>query len=480
MKHIRSRELITNAIWSFSGRFGYLAVGLAANILLARILGPEEFGKIAIAVFFVSIGTVLVESGMSGALVRKQGATAIDFSTVFIFNIGVSLALAILLVAFSGLISGLYGIDELQSVLQVLSITIIFNALRIIQDVKLIKEMRFKTKAACELFSISVGSILGVSVAFAGAGVWALVVCQLASSIVLTLVLWCVVGPVGKLVFKKKSFREFYGFGVNTTAASILSSIFDGMYQLILAKYFSVNNAGQYYQAKKLQDMPVGMLQGAALGVVFSALSKVQDDLQVFERMYKEVVRLFSVAIAILCLAIFLYSDVLVSLLYGGEWGDASHYLKYLSVAAFFYLQETLNRIVFKVFNRTDIILKLEIMKKAAQAITMALGVVTMSVDVLLLGLVVTNIIGFWLGCWRSSMLRSGAAWMGLRIVLRVSLIAVIVASVRNYVPVELFSRGVLEVVSILFLFLLLLVLFGVVSIKKDFVYARNVLRSMK
>lgn len=427
-----SRSLLINTIWSFVGRFGYLAVGLASNIVLARMLSPTEFGQVAIMMFFVILASILIESGLSGALVRKQNIEEVDYSTVFIFNMVVSLALMALLMASADYIAKFYEDLALSAILKAASLVLVVNALRVTQTVRLVKELRFKAKAGYEFVAISVASLVAIFLAARGAGVWSLVALQLSTSLMLTALLWFRVGPLKSFKFSKKSFSGFYKFGINTTLASLLNSAFDNIYQLILAKYFSIQQSGYFYQAKKLQEMPVGVLQSAALGVVYSTLSKLQDLPEEFDSLYRNSIKIFTIAVAAICMLMYCYADLIIELLYGPKWSGSVIYMKFLAVAAFFYLQEIFNRVIFKVFDRTELILRLEIFKKTVQSVTIIYGVLTMDIDVLLYGFVAVSIFSFLVNYFYARKVQGRFAWVDFLAVIKISFSAAVVVVITE------------------------------------------------
>src|SRR5690606_26397829 len=350
--------------------------------VLARLLSPTEFGQVAIMMFFIIIAGVLAESGLAGALVRKQDAEEIDYSTVFVFNAVVSIMLMAALMGAADHVAVFYEDDKLAAVLRVASLVLLINALRVAQTVRLVKDLKFKEKSKYEVVAIAVSSVVAIIMARLGAGIWSLVALQLVFSLGLTVILWWKVGPVKSVKFSMDSFKEFYAFGINTTLASLLHTSFDNVYQLVFAKYFSMQHAGFYYQAKKLQEVPTSIFQSAALGVVYSALSRVKDSSEDFEKLYTNSTKLFTLAIGMVCMLIYFYAELAISMLYGGDWVGAAIYLKLLIVAAFFYMQEIFNRVVFKVYNRTGLILKLEIIKKIVQFGTIMYGVYVVDPEV--------------------------------------------------------------------------------------------------
>lgn len=450
-----NRGLIINTLWSFVGRFGYLTVALISNIILVRLLSPEEFGQASIVLFFVVISNILVESGLSGALVRNQEAEDIDYSTVFIFNLAISVALMLILIAASTYIAKFYNDDSLISLIKISSLILLINAFRIVQYVRLIKDLKFKAKSIYEIIAITVGSIVAILAALNGAGASSLIILQLTTATVLTAILWISVGPITSFKFSRVSFNKVYKFGINTTLSSLIDKFFDNSYQLIFAKYFAMSQAGFFYQAKKLQEMPMGIIQGSVLGVVFATLSRIQGNKVEFNQLYFQVVRIFTIFVALICLIIFLYANLIVETLYGNGWSTSATYLKILIIASFFYFQEIFNRIVFKIFDRTEVILKLEILKKVILTLTIIYGIYTSSISNLLYGFTITSVFSFCLNYYFSRTVHDFEEfWAEFFIVLKVFSITVMTTALGLYLINAFLWKGFYQLLSLPFILL--------------------------
>src|SRR5690606_1039629 len=148
--------------------------------------------------------------------------------------------------------------------------------------------------------------------AYRGLGVWSLVMIQLLTSVFNTILLWYYEGVFFSLKFTLGAFKKLYKFGVNTTFASLIDTAFDNIYQLITGRYFSISQVGYFYQAKKLQEVPVGVIKSTTLGVVFSALSRIQSDTVLFHKAYHKIILLFTIAIGLLSVLLFIYSESII------------------------------------------------------------------------------------------------------------------------------------------------------------------------
>lgn len=463
-----NRAIFINTVWSFIGRFSSILISLITNIILVRLLSPQEFGQVGIIMFFIVISSVLVESGLGGALVRQEHTSEVDYSTVFLFNLLISIIMALGIFLSAESIAVYYNDSELIFLLKLASLVLFFNALRITQTVKLIKSLRFKEKSLYETTAFSVAALASIYIAVKGYGPVALVILELVNTVILTLLFWYFVGPLKKINFSSSSFLKFYKFGFNTTLASLLNQVFDNIYHLVLAKYFSIQQAGYFYQAKKIQGLPLGVIQGSVLNVVYSALSKLQNNKTEFNKLYYNIVKIFTIGVAFLCIIIFLYADAIINLLYGSEWSQSVYYLKILIIAAFFYLQEVLIGLIFKVFNRTDMILKLEILKKILLSITIFYSVWVLNIDYLFYGFVLVAIYGFLINYYYAKKVQMSFFWDEIVVVMKVVLISVLIVTFVTFLNefYEMERGEMFFMLPVIFLsYILALFVVGVVSL---------------
>ena len=465
------KNILVGTFWSVMGRFANMAIALLVNILLTRMLTPHEFGQLGVIMFFIAAAQVLTESGLSGALVRKKKASSKDFSTVFFFNLGISISIFTIIFLSSNYIANYYKDPLLADLLKVSSTILIINAFQIVQRTKLVIAFKFRTMAFYNLIAIILSSIVGLSMAYFGEGVWSLVYMQIALSFFYTLMLWIFEKPLSKFTFSISSFKELFRFGFYTTISSMLNSAFDYTYQLIFAKYFSISPVGVFYQAKKLQEVPVNVIQSTALGVIFSALSKLQGNKKNLIMTYNQVMFYLTIFTGILIASLYLYSDTIILVLYGNKWAASSYFMKILSLASFFYIQEIFIRIIFKVYNQTHKILFLELIKKAVHASSIIVGIYFMSLDILLYGFLITNIISYVTNLLVSRKLLETTNWPEIMLLLRV-VVSVLILFGFNYLIHELFKLTEYTIVLIfpvfLFLYFSSLNILGIKGIFKD------------
>ena len=472
---------LISLLWSMGGQIGGMVISLITNILMARILSPFQFGQIGIIMFFILISNVLTESGMGGALVRKLDAQQKDFSTAFIFNFSISLFLFLILFFSAGLIADYYGDPELKRLLQVSGIVILINSFQVVQNAKLVRAMKFKRKSIYYFNAVLAGSLVGLILAYSGFGVWSLVFLQLTIALMVTGQLWIFEGFFLSLNFSKSAFSRLFSFGVNTTLASILNTTFENIYQLIIARIFSINQVGLFYQGKKLQEVPYNVIKLSSLNVVYSSLSKYQSDKKTFLENFQSIVNPLILICGAIALIFLIFSEGILSFLYGEKWLKAEFYMQVLAIGSFFYLLETFNRLIFKVFDKTRAILYLELLKKGIQIITIVIGLYFKDIKLLIFGFLITNVLSFCFNFYYSRKVLGIVDWSSLKRIGKVVFIILILFALSGFIfstTPFLPEERLFCIPLVLFGYFLLLRIFKVSNIFNDLRNLNSILRT--
>ncbi|MEZ7514294.1 lipopolysaccharide biosynthesis protein [Flavobacterium frigidarium] len=385
-------KIITDSIWSVSSNILTLLIALISNVVFARFMTPTEFGQLSIIMFFVSVCNVFTDGGLSGALVRKMDKKEEDYSTVFTFNLILSSILFIGLILASKTISEFYNQPSLQSPIVATSFILIISTFQTIQNIRIIQDLEFKTKAIITLLSAIFGTSIGFFFGyFLNLGVWALISIPIATASFQVFLCIYYKGFFFKLHLNRNSFKELFGFGINTTFVSVLNMTFDNIYQLILGRLFSISTVGFYYQAKKLQDVPNNLINNLSQGVFYSTLVKSQNDKDDLIKNYSLISTTFIWLVGFAVLLVLLFGDQFVLIILGQKWLESVYFIKLLIIGSIFYTQEIINKIIFKIYNRTKTLLRLEIIKKIVQTLTLLLGIYLKRIDILLYGYIFTN-----------------------------------------------------------------------------------------
>jgi O-antigen/teichoic acid export membrane protein len=389
------REIIKGSIWTSLGQILVLSLSLVTNIWLARLLSPIDFGRVGIIMFFISLGYVLSEGGLSGALIRKKEVSNIHYSTLGVFNLLISIIFCLTIICCADFVSIYYNDGALKLPLIISSTIIIINALQFVKLTQLYIELKFKEKAILEFISVLISSIVSIILAYKGAGIWAIITYNLLKSVIMTICLYINNSNFVGLRFDINVFKDIYSFGVNTSFSSILTLAFDNIYPLVIGKYFNLVQVGFYFQAKRLLEVPSSILTTLSNGPIYSGLSKIQHNKDEFTQGYIRSLNILMSFSGLIVLFIFIFSKDIILIIFGNKWFESIFYLKVLSISFLFYIQDVFNKVVFKVYNQTRLMLKLDFIKKIIQLIGVVIAIYVQDINILLVNYILTLCIGY-------------------------------------------------------------------------------------
>ncbi len=242
-------KTVKGVAWSGIDNVAQFAISFLIGIVLARLLSPDDYGLIGLTGILISVCNAFIYGGFYTALVRKNNASEEDFNTVFVTNLSTSIVLYVLIYFCSPLIAELFNRNELIALVRVSSIVLIVGAYSLVQQVHLTKNIDFKSQAKITVISSISSGFLGVFMAFYGFGVWSLVIQQLSSQLIRTILLCFYNRWTPKLQFYKNSFIELFGFGYKLLLSSLLDTIWKELNQVIIGKFYSPASLGQYSRA---------------------------------------------------------------------------------------------------------------------------------------------------------------------------------------------------------------------------------------
>lgn len=351
-------------IWSFVDKFGQQIIYFVSGIILANLLMPGDYGKIGVLTIFIVLSNILIDSGFSSALIRKKGATDSDYSTIFYFNLIISLVFYFVLYFSAVFIASYFDIPDLVGISRVLFLSIIFNSLGLIQQTRMFKEIRFTEYARINIVALTLSSVSAIWLAANGGGVWALVVQTLGLSVLKTILLWVYGRWYPKLIFSLASIREFLSYSANLLGTGVLNAVFNNIYPLIIAKSFSTATVGFYTQAQKLQDIPSALIANIFRSVAFPVLSSINDDKPRLLRVFGKYIRTTAFFIFPVMMMLIVVAHPLIISLITDKWINSVPMLQVLSLAGMFSPFIILYYDLFNTEGRSDINFKLEIAKK--------------------------------------------------------------------------------------------------------------------
>ena len=320
-------------IWSFMQRFGTMAISFVSNIVLARLLTPDDYGVIGMLAIFIAISNTFIDGGFGSALIQKKEPTKEDYSTIFWWNMFLSIVLYALLYVCAPLIAGFYKLPMLSDVLRVQGVVLIINALSIIQQNQLRKQLKFKRLATVTVISATLSAGIAIVLAWQGWGLWALVAQQILLSTFTAIILWVLNKWYPSLVFSKESFKQLFGFGGFILASSLTNTLCNNLQGLLIGKFFTPTMLGYYTQAFKLEQVLSTSVSSVVDQVSYPVLANFQDDTHRLKNTYKKIFLAIAFVTTPIMLTMINIAYPLVIFLYTEKWLASVYYFQILCFA---------------------------------------------------------------------------------------------------------------------------------------------------
>ena len=357
-------KTLSGVKWNAIGRFSTQGVSFVISILLARILTPSDYGVVGMIGIFMAIAQTFIDSGFGSALIRKNDCTDEDFSTAFYFNIAVGVICYLILFFSAPLIANFFDTPILRDIVRVLSINLFLNSLSIVQSAKLTAAVDFKSQAKVSLVATIVSGCVGLAMAYSGFGVWSLVYQSVSLSAVRTLLLWLITKWKPLRTFSKRSFKFLFGFGSKILSASLLHTIYANLSTILIGKFYKPSDLGYYTRGENLANLPSTNLTSILQGVTYPILAKIQDDDERLISVYRKYIRITSMIIFFGMFLMAALAEPLILTLLTDKWQESVVFLQVFCFAYMFDHICQLNLNILYVKGRSDLVLRLEIIKK--------------------------------------------------------------------------------------------------------------------
>lgn len=394
-------KTVKGASWSFIDSIAGQGITFLVGLVLARLLTPEEYGLIGIITIFIAVFNSIVDSGFSNALIRKNDAKDIDYNTVFITNLVLSIVLFGVLYVSAPAISHFFNQPQLIPLLRVMGIIVIINAFAIIQRTIFVKKVDFKTQTKVSLISSISSGVVGIGMAIGDFGVWSLVGQQISRQFLNSAFLWFYSKWYPKLQFSIQSFKELFSFGWKLLASSLIDTVWREIYQVIIGKCYSPVALGQYTRAQQFASICSSNLTTVVQRVSFPVLSSVQDDKERLKNGYKRIIKVTMLVTFVLMFGLAAVAKPLVLSLIGEQWIPCVPFLQIICLQMMLYPLHSLNLNMLQVQGRSDLFLTLEIIKKIIAIGPLLLGIFV-NIYWMLGGSVVTGCIAYYLNAYYS------------------------------------------------------------------------------
>ena len=358
-------QTISGIKWSAIERFSVQGIQFLLGLMIARLLSPSDYGIIGMLGIFFAISQTFIDSGFSNALIRKIDRTDVDFSTVFYFNIVVGFVCSVIIFLSAPCISDFFNQPILTDVTRVLSINVLLGSLTTVQYAKLTIDIDFKTQAKVSLISTLVSGCIGVYLAWKGYGVWALVYQSVAASVLRVLLLWIRVKWTPLWTYSWESFHTLFSFGSKLLLSGLLHTLYTEMTTIAIGKFYTPKELGNYSRGQSIATLPCANITAILQRVTFPIFSRIQDDDKHLISIYRKYIILSSMVIFFVMTLLVFLAKPLVLFLLTDKWINAVIFLQIYSFAIMFDHICQINLNLLQVKGRSDLFLKLEIVKKS-------------------------------------------------------------------------------------------------------------------
>lgn len=398
------QKAISGLKWSFIESTVSQGIQFIVGIVLARLLSPDEFGLIGMLTFFIAISQSIIDSGFSQALIRKQDCSDADYSTVFYFNLIIGIAFYAILFFSSGLISNFYGEPQLFDLIRVLGLVLIINAITILQRTILTKNINFKLQTRISIIASIFSGIIGIWMAYSGFGVWSLVGKTISQQLINSLLLWHWNHWIPRWIFDKNSFKEMFKFGSRLMLSGLIDTTYKNLYYLIIGKFFSAAELGYYTRAEQFSNLPSSNITGIIQRVSYPVLSTIQNEPERLKAGYKKLIKITMFISFTLMLTMAAIAKPMIIILIGYKWSMAATYLQLLCFVGMLYPLHVLNLNMLNVKGRSDLFLKLEIIKKILAIPIIIVGIM-IGIKTMIIGMFVFSVIAYFINSYWSGLL---------------------------------------------------------------------------
>lgn len=402
MSESLKKKTVKGVGWSFVDNIANSGITFLVGLVLARILTPVEYGVMAMVTIFIAISNSIVDSGFSNALIRKIKIERVDYNTVFYFNLVVSLFLYLVLFLCAPAISTFFKEPILVDVMRVIGWILVINALAIIPRTILVRNVDFKTQTKVSLISSILSGVIGIGMALTGFGVWSLIGQQLSRQLLNTIFLWffCRWRPVWE--FSVQSFKELFGFGSKLLLSGLLNTIYNDIYSLVIGRCYSAADLGQYTRASQFNTIFSSNLTTVVQRVSYPVLSSIQNEEERLREAYRRVIKVTMLVTFACMLGLAAVAKPLLVMLIGEKWLPAVYFLQIICFSGMLYPLHAINLNILQVKGRSDLFLKLEIIKKIIATIPIVIGIFW-GIKLMLWGSVCTSFIAFFLNSYYSA-----------------------------------------------------------------------------
>lgn len=360
--NLKMNKTLINMFWSFFDLFSRQGIALIVQMILARLLLPEEFGLIGMIMVFIMISHSLVNSGFDQSLIRQEKVENIEYSTIFTFNIFISIIIYTVLFICAPYISKFYNNVDLINIIRILMLVVVINAMTIIQRVILFRRIDFKIQSQITLIAIISSGVFAIFLAYNNFGVWALVYQQIVMQILISIGLIYFVRWVPSLKFSKKHFLFHFKFSYKLVLSGIIDTFNRNIFNIILGKAIGATYLGYYTNARKISDISSGTLSSAIQRVTFREFSLIKNDKNKLVSAQNKIITITNLIYIPVAFLVYYLSPLLIPIFFGDNWNPTIEILQILILSSIFIMLFSMHTNIFKVIGRSDLFLLVNIL----------------------------------------------------------------------------------------------------------------------
>ena len=469
-------KTINGLSWSFADNFVNLGIQFIVGIILARLLTPKDYGLIGMITIFIAISQSFIDSGFSQALIRKTNCRDEDYSTVFFFNLGVGILFYWILFFSAGTISDFFNEPKLVLLVKVLGINLIINAFGLIERTILTKRINFKLQTKISIIASVSSGIIGIVLAYLGWGVWSLVAKTLAQNLISSSLLWLWNRWNLKFIFNVQSFKEMFGFGSKLLVSGLIATTYQNIFYLIIGKYFSAVELGYYTKAEHFKNLPSQNLTGIINRVSYPVLSTIQNESEKLKAGYKKLIKNTMYISFILMIGLATIARPLVLVLIGEKWSPSIPYLQLLCFIGMLYPIHALNLNMLNVKGRSDLFLKLTIIKIILAIPNIIVGII-FGIKIMILGMFINSLIAYYLNSYWSGKMVNYPIKEQIRDILPSFLTAIMMGAILFIISVFLPVNNLIMLIAQLIAGMLLTILFSKLMKLKEYEEIKEIMK---
>lgn len=385
------KKAATGMVWTVVQRFSSMAVQFLSGIILARLLMPSDYGAIGMLLIFINVGNVFLDGGFGSALIQKYRPSQEDYSTIFWWNLVMSIGIYLIIFIISPYVAEFYHMPILSSVLKVQALTIIISGITVVQLNKLKKELQFKKISIAQFLGIAIGFGVTIVMAYKGFGVWALVAQYLLISLVPSLIYWLTNKWLPSFIFSKESFKELFSFGVFMLFSRVITVVCRNLQGLLIGRFYNAGTMGYYTKGKSLEGYATTSISEALSQVTYPLYAEYQKDIPGLASLIKKLMSSISFLTYPLIFIMILDAKAIFLLLYSERWLGSVHYFQILCIAGLATCLCSVNSEAIAAIGKSKLMFKWTVIKSVITILILFCGILLAGMEGLLWAVVIEN-----------------------------------------------------------------------------------------